>query len=296
MSAKKLALGKGLGALLNNEYSGEGKSISSMQTNVVGGISNISLNQINANIDQPRKEFDEEKLSQLAQSIKQQGIIQPITVRKIGRNKYELISGERRFRASKIIGLKEIPAYIKEANDTQALEMALVENIQRQDLNALEIALSYQHLITDCNISMEDIGEKVSKNRSTVNNYLRLLKLPDSIQAAVKSNKLGMSHARAIININNEQDQLIVFDEIIKKDLSVRQVEDLVRKLNDKSNTQGKTEVILPYKYKQLHTKLKKEFGGNINIKRNAKGKGSLVFNYKNDDELDELLSKLLNQ
>jgi len=296
MSAKKLALGKGLGALLNNEYSSEGKSISSMQTDVVGGISNIPINKIAANADQPRKEFDEEKLNQLAQSIKQQGIIQPITVRKIRRNEYQLISGERRFRASKIIGLIEIPAYIKEANDTQALEMALVENIQRQDLNALEIALSYQHLIEDCNISMEDIGKKVSKNRSTVNNYLRLLKLPDSIQSAVKNNKLGMSHARAIININNEQDQLIVFDEIIKKDLSVRQVEELVRKLNDKSNTQGKTEIILPFKYKQLHTKLKKEFGNSVNIKRNAKGKGNLVFNYNNDAELDKLLSKLLDK
>lgn len=296
MSAKKLALGKGLGALLNNEYNAEGKSLSSMQTVVVGGISNIPLKQITANAAQPRKEFDEEKLNQLAQSIKQQGIIQPITVRKIARNSYELISGERRFRASKIIGLQEIPAYIKEANDTQALEMALVENIQRQDLNALEIALSYQHLIDDCDISMEDIGEKVSKNRSTVNNYLRLLKLPDSIQAGVKSNLIGMSHARTIININSEQDQLIVFEEIVKKDLSVRQVEELVRKLNDKSNTKVKLELGLPYKYKQLHSKLKKEFGGNIKIKRNAKGKGSLVFDYKNDSELESLLYRLLNK
>ncbi len=296
MNAKKQALGRGLGALLNNEYSSKGKSLSSMQTTVVGGISNIPLNQIKANADQPRKEFDETKLNQLAQSIKQQGIIQPITVRKIGRKSYELISGERRFRASKIIGFEEIPAYIKEANDAQALEMALVENIQRQDLNALEIALSYQHLIDDCKISMEDIGEKVSKNRSTINNYLRLLKLPDIIQAAVKANKLGMSHARTIINIKSEQDQLIVFEEIIKKDLSVRQVELLVKKLNDKSSTKQKAETILPYKYKQLHVKLKKEYGADINIKRNIKGKGSLVFNYKSDKELEELLAKLLKK
>jgi len=294
MNAKKQALGRGLGALLDNDYDAKGKSIGSMQTPVVGGISNISINQISANTDQPRKEFDEEKLSQLADSIKQQGIIQPITIRKISRNKYELISGERRFRASKMIGLKEIPAYIKEANDTQALEMALVENIQRQDLNALEIALSYQHLIEDCNISMEDIGEKVSKNRSTVNNYLRLLKLPDTIQAGVKSGAIGMSHARAIINIGSTQEQLIVFDEIIKKELSVRQVEELVRKLNDKSNSKTKVEIDLPFKYKQLHSKLKKQFDNKISFKRNAKGKGSLVFNYGNDSELDKLLSKLL--
>lgn len=298
MNAKKRALGRGLDALLDTQTdkkkveigAGDGSRV------LTGGIAEIPLDQIIANPDQPRKEFDEEKLSQLANSIKEQGIIQPVTVRKIGRDKYELISGERRYRASLKNKAKAIPAYVREADNVQVLEMALVENIQRQDLNALEIALSYQHLIQDCEIKMEDLGNRVGKSRSTVNNYLRLLKLPVKIQAGLQEDLLSMGHARALINIDSEQDQLFVYDEIIKKELSVRQVEEVARKIQDKSQKKStKTQLALPYKYQQFNSKLKQQFGKNISLKRNAKGKGSISFNFKNDSELDKLLEQLLD-
>lgn len=297
MSEKKRALGRGLDALLDSSNSyreNDGDNV--LRKPNRGGIADIPVVQIKANPDQPRKDFDEDKLAQLADSIKQQGIIQPITVRKISRDRYELISGERRFRASQLIGLKEIPAYVKEANDAQALEMALVENIQRQDLNALEIALSYQHLINDCEISMDDIGERVGKNRSTVNNYLRLLKLPDNIQSGLRDDKISMGHARALINIESQQDQLLIFEMISAKGLSVRQVEELVRKLQDKKQQKTtKSTTLLPYKYQQFNSKLKKQYGKNVSIKRNTKGKGQIAFEFKNDAELESIIQKLLN-
>jgi ParB family chromosome partitioning protein len=295
MNAKKSALGRGLDALLDSSNS-QNKEDSVLRKPNRGGVADIPLNQIKANPDQPRKDFDKEKLEQLAESIKQQGIIQPITVRKISRDRYELISGERRFRASQLIELKEIPAYVREASNEQALEMALVENIQRQDLNALEIALSYQHLIQDCNISMDDIGGRVGKNRSTVNNYLRLLKLPDNIQSGLRDSKISMGHARALINIESQQDQLLIYEMITAKGLSVRQVEELVRKLQNKEQKQSiKTTIKLPYKYQQFNNKLKKHFGNTVSIKRNAKGKGQLSFEFKSDKELDSIIDKLLN-
>lgn len=296
MNAKKRALGRGLDALLDSSYGGSANSENVLQKPNRGGIADIPIEQIKANPDQPRKDFDKDKLSQLAESIKNQGIIQPITVRKTSRDRYELISGERRFRASKMIGLKEIPAYVREANDSQALEMALVENIQRQDLNALDIALSYQHLIHDCNISMDDIGERVGKNRSTVHNYLRLLKLPDNIQTGLRDDKISMGHARALINIESQQDQLLIYEMISAKGLSVRQVEELVRKLQDKEQKQTrKTTVQLPYKYQQFNNKLKKYFGKEVYIKRNNKGKGQIYFEFKDDTELESIIEKLLN-
>ena len=294
MSAKKKALGRGLGALLesSNYERADGSNIGN---NSIGAIADISLDSIVTNSDQPRKEFDLVLLEQLADSIKHQGIIQPITVRKIGKTKYELISGERRFRASKLVDLKTIPAYVRQANDTQALEMALVENIQRQDLNALEVALSYQHLIQDCGIKMEDLGDKVGKKRSTINNYLRLLKLPNSIQYGLRVNKISMGHARALINIELEQDQILIFEEIIKNKLSVRQVEELSRKVQEKSLVKASTtKISLPFKYEQYSTKLAKQFGKNTTIKRNIKGKGSINISFKNDEELDKLLTELL--
>ena len=294
MSAKKKALGRGLGALLesSNYERADGSNIG---TNSIGAIADIPLDSIVTNSDQPRKEFDLVLLEQLADSIKHQGIIQPITVRKIGRTKYELISGERRFRASKLVELKTIPAYVRQANDTQALEMALVENIQRQDLNALEVALSYQHLIQDCGIKMEDLGDKVGKKRSTINNYLRLLKLPNAIQYGLRVNKITMGHARALINIELEQDQILIFEEIIKNKLSVRQVEELSRKIQDKSSVKASsTKIALPFKYEQYNSKLAKQFGKNTTIKRNVKGKGSINISFKNDEELDKLLIELL--
>lgn len=296
MSAKKRALGRGLDALLDSSYGGSANDENILHKPNRGGIADIPLEQIKANPSQPRKDFDKDKLLQLAESIKQQGIIQPITVRKTSRDRYELISGERRFRASQMIGLKEIPSYVREANDNQALEMALVENIQRQNLNALEIALSYQHLINDCNLSMDDIGERVGKNRSTINNYLRLLKLPDNIQSDLRDDKISMGHARAIINIESQQDQLLIYEMIISKGLSVRQVEELVRKLQDKEQKiKTKTNIQLPYKYQQFNAKLKKYFGKQVNIKRDIKGKGQIYFDFNNDAELEFIIEKLLN-
>ncbi len=298
MNAKKRALGRGLDALLDNSSSFDRK-LGSQEFNpnpTLGGISEIPLSQIRANPDQPRKNFDEESILHLSESIKSLGIIQPITVRKISRDRYELISGERRLRASQIIKLETIPAYVREADNTQVLEMALVENIQRQDLNSLEIALSYQHLIQDCNIPIETLGERVGKNRTTITNFLRLLKLPELIQIGLREDKLNMSHARAIINIESKQDQILIYEEILKNGLSVRQVEELVRKLQDKS--QGniiKPKISLPYKYQQFEGKLKKQFGKEISIKRNLKGKGTVNLSFKDDTELDELIQKLLN-
>jgi len=295
MKEKKRALGRGLGALLesSNYEKADGSHIGGNST---GAIAEIPLNLIETNSDQPRKEFDIELLQQLADSIKQQGIIQPITVRKISKTNYELISGERRFRASKLNGMTAIPAYVRQADDTQALEMALVENIQRQDLNSLEVALSYQHLIQDCGINMEDLGNKVGKKRSTVNNYLRLLKLPNIIQLGLRENKLTMGHARAIINIESEQDQLFIYEEILKEQLSVRQVEELSRKIQDKNSKKiSKAKTVLPFKYEKYSSKLAKQFGKGTVIKRNAKGKGNISINFKNDEELDNLLQQLLN-
>lgn len=295
MSAKRKALGRGLGALLeNNTYEkADGSNIGGTSA---GAIAEIPLELIIANSDQPRKEFDLEKLQQLADSIEQQGVIQPITVRKINQKQYELISGERRFRASNLLKLKSIPAYIRNANDTQALEMALVENIQRQNLNSLEIALSYQHLIEDCDLNMEELGKKVGKKRSTVNNYLRLLKLPNSIQIGLRENKITMGHARAIINIDSEQDQNFIYEEILKHKLSVRQVEELSKKIQDKTPAKNsKTKKSLPFKYDKFSTKLVKQYGKGTIIKRNTKGKGSINLSFSSDNELDQLLEKLLN-
>ncbi len=295
MSAKRKALGRGLGALLeSNTYEkADGSNIGGTSA---GAIAEIPLSLIIANSDQPRKEFDLEQLQQLANSIEQQGIIQPITVRKINTKQYELISGERRFRASNLLKLKTIPAYIRNANDTQALEMALVENIQRQNLNSLEVALSYQHLIEDCDLNMEELGKKVGKKRSTVNNYLRLLKLPNSIQIGLRENKISMGHARAIISIESEQDQNFIYEEILKHQLSVRQVEELSKKIQDKTPTKtSKAKPELPFKYDKFSNKLSKQFGKGTAIKRNAKGKGSINLSFSSDEELDLLLEKLLN-
>jgi len=261
-----------------------------------GAISEIPLNEIITNPKQPRKEFDETKLEELSESIKNHGIIQPVTVRKIGKNKYELITGERRYRASKMAGLNQIPAFIREANDIQVMEMALVENIQRQDLNAIEIAFSYQKLVDDCSLSYEQLSQRVGKKRATVNNYLRLLKLPIEIQSALKEELVSMGHARALINLEEFSDQLFVLNEIIAKDLSVRQVETIVRKIKDTEPKKGKKiSPELPYKYQQLNNKIKKQLNATVSIKRNKKGKGSISIEFDSDKKLDHILNHILN-
>ncbi|TAE95847.1 MAG: ParB/RepB/Spo0J family partition protein, partial [Runella slithyformis] len=229
--AKKMTgLGRGLGALLQDSDSVNRQSRPS-PTETVSMMNEIHVEQIEVNPYQPRTHFDGEALQELAESIRYQGIIQPITVRQIGRDRYQLISGERRLQASKIAGLTHIPSYVRTANDQQMLEMALIENIQRENLNAVEIALSYQRLITDCGLKQEELGERVGKNRTTVNNYIRLLKLPPIIQAAVRDNQISMGHARAIINIENPETQLKMFRKTVEEEWSVRRVEDEVRNL-----------------------------------------------------------------
>src|SRR6478736_7294274 len=229
--SKKVALGRGLKSLLSDTPESDRLEEAAPASASHGGMSEILVGEIEVNPFQPRQHFDQEALKELAESIKVHGIIQPITVRKLSKNQYQLISGERRFQASKLADLKSIPAYIRSADDQQMLEMALIENIQRENLNAIEIALSYQRLLSECNLKQEELGERVGKNRSTVTNYLRLLKLPPDIQIAVRDNKLSMGQARAIISVENPEQQLYIFKKIIEEDLSVRRVEELARQL-----------------------------------------------------------------
>ncbi len=298
MAAAKKALGRGLDAIFGehtreNKPEIENERIGNIP--VAGAISEIPLRQISTNPDQPRKEFDEDKLAELSESIKNHGIIQPVTVRKTAKNKYELITGERRYRASKMAGLKSIPAFIREADDVQVMEMALVENIQRQDLNAIEIAFSYQKLVDECSLSYEDLSKRVGKKRATVNNYLRLLKLPIEIQLALKEELVSMGHARALISIEDVNDQLFVLKETIEKELSVRQVEAIVRKIQNKTTKPQKTTSSLPYKYQQLNSQIKKKLNVPVEIKRNKKGKGKISIEFDSDEKLNQILTKILN-
>lgn len=289
---RKNALGRGLGALLEDSPA---KGQSEPQDHVaIGSINEIPLDQVEVNPFQPRIDFDQEALQELADSIKVQGIIQPITVRKLSKNKYQLISGERRFQASKIAGLDRLPAYIRTADDQQMLEMALIENIQRENLNAIEIALSYQRLLTECDLKQEELGDRVGKNRTTVNNYLRLLKLPPDIQAALRDKKLSMGHARALINIDNVDTQLDIFKMAIAHDLSVRKVEELVRqamagkpvKEEKKQTENGGREIA------NLQTKLASHFGTRVQVKSDG-SKGEIKIPFVSVEDLNRILEIL---
>ena len=291
---KKRGLGRGLDALLGGNYSSvESADVRSGEHAVRGGIFEIDIEKIEANPTQPRDKFDEEKLVELTESIKSMGIIQPITLRRVDRHRYQIISGERRYRAAKAAGLGFIPAYIREANDNQVFEMALVENIQREDLNPIEIALSYQKLIDEFKLSMEDLAEKVSKKRTTLINFLRLLKLPDTVQFAVKQKAISMGHARALINVTEDGDKEKIVEDIISQGLSVRQVEERVRNLNKKSSPKSKATNVLPEKFKNWQAQLNKKYDKSISIKRNAKGKGHITLKFNSDEALEEFLNKL---
>ncbi|WP_436516706.1 ParB/RepB/Spo0J family partition protein [Ekhidna sp. To15] len=284
---KRSGLGRGLGALL--EDSGEKEKISGSGATPKGAISEIEITKIETNPWQPRTDFDEGALNDLAESIKVQGIIQPITVRALSDKEFQLISGERRLQASKKAGLKTIPAYIRIADDQQMLEMALIENIQRENLNAIEIALSYQRLLAECDLKQEQLGDRVGKNRSTVTNYLRLLKLPPDIQVALRDGKLSMGHARALISVDDVSLQLDIFNQIIKQDLSVRKVEELVRSKDKKEEKETKTLAIDP-EIKKLQTKLSSHFGSKIAIKSNDQNKGEIKIPFSSTDELNRIL------
>lgn len=289
---KKPALGRGLSALLENAKTDITTKQTGEGTPVVGSIAIIKIKNIETNPFQPRTNFEEIALQELSDSIKQHGIIQPITVRKLGYDKYQLISGERRFRASQLAELTDIPAYIRVANDQAMLEMGLIENIQREDLDPIEVSLSYKRLIDECNITQEQLGEKVNKQRSTVTNFLRLLKLPAVIQKAVRDKDISMGHARALLSIDNEDKQLAIFALTVENELSVRQVEELARgeKLNFKPKT-TRVEKPLSIEDKQIAKKLEKVFSNSFDFKRNPKGNGSIVLNFSNDTELEHILS-----
>ena len=295
--SKKIALGRGLKSLLSDTPDTDRLDEAGPAPSANGGMSEISLGEIEVNPFQPRQHFDQEALKELAESIKVHGIIQPITVRKLARNQYQLISGERRYQASKLAGLKSIPAYVRSANDQQMLEMALIENIQRENLNPIEISLSYQRLITECSLRQDELGERVGKNRSTVTNYLRLLKLPPDIQIALRDNRLSMGHARAIISIENPESQLYIFKRIIAEDLSVRKVEELTRQLTaGKSDSAVSKPVQGTYsearEIVQLQAKLSSHFGTKVNVKSDGK-KGEIKIPFLSVEDLNRLLDIL---
>ena len=296
MTAKRPVLGRGLNALLKDSEKVKNEKTS---TDAVSNINEIPVDSIEANPFQPRTHFDQEALKELCESIKVHGIIQPITVRKLSEGKYQLISGERRWQASKLADLKVVPAYVRTANDEQMLEMGLIENIQREDLNAMEVALSYQRLISEFNLKQEQLGEKVGKNRTTVNNYLRLLKLPPDIQAALRDDEISMGHARALINIENTEDQLSIFRKIEKEDLSVRKVEELVRELGkgkEKKETPAKETASaknINAELQQLQSKLSSHFGTKVAVKGEDGNKGEIKIPFVSIEDLNRILDIL---
>jgi len=286
MVSKKNALGKGLSALLENAKTDITSSNDHQKSDVVGSITRIKISSISPNPFQPRLDFDKEPLLELSNSIKEHGIIQPITVRKIGRNEFQIISGERRYQASKLAGIDELPCFIRIADDQHMLEMAIVENVQRKDLNAIEIALSYQRLIDECNLSQEELGKKVSKNRSTVANFLRLLKLPIEIQKALRDDKITMGHARALLALSNEKEMLITLNEILENNLSVRAVEEK-RKFQVKSLN---TTLALSRYELRMQNNMAYQLNSKVNIKKKASGKGQIIISFNNQDDLNRIL------
>lgn len=292
---KKDALGKGIRSLLENIDADLKNTAGSLKPEIAQQASasmRISLDQIEVNPKQPRRDFDDTALSELAASIKMHDIIQPLTVSRLPNGKYRLIAGERRFRAAKIAGLKDLPVYIRQANDADLLELSLLENLQRKDLNAIEIALSYKRLMDELEYTQEQVAERMGKERTTVTNYIRLLKLPPDLQVAVRNGTISMGHARALINVDMVDKQLYIFNEIKKRDLSVRQTEELVRKLYT-SAVKVAVKPVLPAALKKIEDNLASEFNTRVKLTHNKKGKGSILFEYYSVEELNALLDKL---
>ncbi|HVV02603.1 MAG TPA: ParB/RepB/Spo0J family partition protein [Puia sp.] len=292
------ALGKGIRSLLQSIDADLKTTSGELKSSVVEAVTNmlrIPLDQIETNPRQPRHDFDEQALQELAHSIRLHDIIQPITVSKLPSGKYRLISGERRFRAARIAALKDIPAYVRQADDQQLLELALLENLQREDLNAMEIALSYKRMMEELNYTQEQVAERMGKERSTVANYIRLLKLPPDIQVAVRSNQLSMGHARALINVDTVDKQLYLYNEIKNKGLSVRQTEELVRRLYKEGNPAVKNSVkpALPEAFKRIEDNLASHFSTRVKLNHNKKGEGSISIEYYSLQELNKLLDQL---
>ncbi len=306
---RKIGLGKGLSALLNDseevmarphsntQQQSSNTNASSNSDRSAGGIYEIEVDRIAVNPYQPRTEFDQEALQELSESIRLQGLIQPITVREDGTGHYQLISGERRLRATKLAGIKTIPAYVRTANDQQMLEMALIENIQRENLNAIEVALSFQRMIDELSLKQEELGDRVSKNRSTVNNYLRLLRLPPAIQAGIRDGALSMGHARALINLPDADHQLYVFQEIVKHALSVRKTEEIVREIQQgkkvKSNGSS-TPAGLSFQYQKIEDDLASRFATRVKLKlQSKKGTGAIEIPFNSEEDLNRILELL---
>ncbi|MFN3528290.1 MAG: ParB/RepB/Spo0J family partition protein [Bacteroidia bacterium] len=288
-ATKRNALGRGLGALLSADEAAA--VVAQATTNWM-----IPVNQIEANPYQPRTDFEAVALQELADSIRVHGVIQPITVRKLTEGQYQLVSGERRLRASKQVGLKEVPAYVLEASQQGMLEMALIENIQRQDLNAIEVAISFKRLQDECQIKQEELGERVGKDRATVANYLRLLKLPPEIQLGIRAGKLAMGHARALLGLQKTEQQLFVYRKAVEEGLSVRKVEALVKSMNEgeepKAGSAKKTNET-PSAYKAVQDNLRSRLESPVQIKANNKGKGEIVIPFSSTDDLNRLLDLL---
>ncbi|MFB0925622.1 MAG: ParB/RepB/Spo0J family partition protein [Vicingaceae bacterium] len=294
--SKKPALGRGVGALLQNADTDiTVNSIGKEKGAVVGSVSSIAIKEIETNPFQPRTQFEKEALLELSNSIKELGIIQPVTVRKLGYGKYQLISGERRFRASQIAGLTEIPAFIRIANDQEMLEMALVENIQRQELDAIEIAFSYQKLIEECGLTQEKMSERVGKKRSTVANYLRLLKLPAEIQLSIRTRDISMGHARALVNIDDEKLQVTLSRRITKEGLSVRQVEEIVKESKAETSLALKKNPAsnLSFTQKKIKEDLSKFLTSKVQLQTNSNGKGKLTIPFTSEKELERIVELL---
>ena len=287
---KQPALGRGLGALLTNVDT----DITSLTGATLSSTSLLPIHSIETNPFNPREYFQKEALEELAVSIGTHGIIQPLTVRKLGRDKYQLISGERRFRAAQLAGLIEVPAYIRVANDQAMLEMALVENIQREDLNAIEIGISYQRLIEECALTQEQLGEKIAKSRSNVTNHLRLLKLPATIQAGVRDGLISMGHARALVSVADEAEQMRRFNQIHQDGLSVRELEQLLKKPKTQAPI---TNLNVSTKLSSLQMvfieELEKRLAANVSIQKNGKGQGKLIVPFKSDDDFKRIISLL---
>ncbi|HLO53335.1 MAG TPA: ParB/RepB/Spo0J family partition protein [Saprospiraceae bacterium] len=294
---KRNEVSKGLRSLLSNiEKTNNPTERSQLVRELTNSIAFISPEMIEVNPYQPRTEFDADQLMDLAKSIKISGLIQPITVRAMGGNKYQLISGERRLRASKMAGIKEVPAYVRVANDQEMLEMALVENIQRADLNALEIAISYQRLMDECNLTHEALSDRVGKDRSTVTNYVRLLKLPAQIQSSIKDGAISMGHARALAGIDNIALQLKVYKDVIDQGLSVRALEQVIKSFNTSkpsNNTSQKPVEAYSAEIKKIKDEISHALGSKVDIKRDHAGKGSITISFSSDDQLNSIVDFL---
>jgi ParB family chromosome partitioning protein len=293
---KKDALGKGIRSLLQSideDLKTTAGQLKPTVTEAVTGIIRIPISDIDINPKQPRRDFDEQALKELADSIKMHDIIQPVTVSKVSTGKYRLISGERRWRASKMAGLVDIPAYIRQANDQELLELALLENLQRENLNAVEIALSYKRLMEELDYTQEQVAERMGKDRTTVTNYIRLLKLPPDIQLAVRTGDLSMGHARALINVDTVDKQLYVFHHVKEKGLSVRQTETLVRQLYKSTPVKNAVKGGLPDAFKRIEDNLASQFGTKVKLSHSKKGNGSIFIEYYSLEQFNQILKQL---